>query len=504
MTCRPALLLAWLLASCSCGEEPPLPPADPARGLKVNRPEAAPGYVLFAPLRSRSTFLIDSEGRVRHRWESPLSPLSVYLLDDGTLLRAGRVVENRTFDRGGRSGKIQRLAPDGNVLWEFELCDDQHSLHHDFEPLPNGNVLAIAWERLDHEDAVALGREPAKVRASGWWPDMVIEVRPTPPRGGEIVWEWRSREHLVQDLDPSKPNHGVVADRPERIDVNAERHGPPPQSEAERLRQERELAELRELGYAGGEEDGPPAGTAGTDPGAGREHRSDDWLHLNSVDYDAQHDLVLLSTPELAEIWIIDHSTTTEEARGSTGGRYGKGGDLLYRWGNPRIYDAGLLADQQLFFQHQPEWVPPGMPGAGNVTIFNNGMQRPGGVYSSVDEIVLPFDARIGFHREPGKPFGPEEPVWSYSDPPGFYSFFISGAHRLANGNTFVCQGKQGRLFEVTPGKEVVWEYWNPFGGELERVFSQGGRDLTIATSCFRATKVAPDHPGLRALGIAE
>ena len=61
-----------------------------------------------------------------------------------------------------------------------------------------------------------------------------------------------------------------------------------------------------------------------------------DWLHTNGIDYNAEYDLIVLSVPRMNELWVIDHSTTTEEALGSTGGRWGKGGDLLWRWGNPR------------------------------------------------------------------------------------------------------------------------------------------------------------------------
>ena len=61
-----------------------------------------------------------------------------------------------------------------------------------------------------------------------------------------------------------------------------------------------------------------------------------DWMHSNAVAYNAELDQVLLNVLEFNEFWIIDHSTTTAEAAGHTGGKHGKGGDLLYRWGNPR------------------------------------------------------------------------------------------------------------------------------------------------------------------------
>ena len=185
--------------------------------------------------------------------------------------------------------------------------------------------------------------------------------------------------------------------------------------------------------------------TTGVDPVS----RRDFWRLLAEIR--GQGITILLSTPELCELWIIDHSTTTAEARGSSGGRWKKGGDLLYRWGNPRMYGLGAKEDQQLFYQHQPDWIRPGLPGAGHVTIFNNGSKRPGKEYSSIEALVLPFDPQRGFTRDAGQPCLPEKPAWSYSDPESFFSFFISGCHRLPNGNTLVCSGKQGRFFELTP-----------------------------------------------------
>ena len=124
----------------------------------------------------------------------------------------------------------------------------------------------------------------------------------------------------------------------------------------------KELERLKGLGYVGG-----------------TRSISEDWNHTNSVAYNAALDQIMLSVHSFHEIWVIDHSTTTAEAAGSTGGKRGKGGDLLYRWGNPVVYHAGKVSDQQLFGQHHAHWIPPGRPGAGNLLVFNNGSRRPGG-----------------------------------------------------------------------------------------------------------------------------
>src|SRR5690606_8444811 len=98
---------------------------------------------------------------------------------------------------------------------------------------------------------------------------------------------------------------------------------------------------------------------------------------------------------------------------------------------------------------------------------FNNGGGRKGGDYSTVEELVLPFDAASGFASRPGAPFGPAEPAWTYEDRPDFYSGFISGATRLPGGNTLVCEGAEGRVFEVTRDGAVVWDFRHELGGDV-------------------------------------
>ena len=292
------------------------------------------------------------------------------------------------------------------------------------------------------------------------WPDHIIEVEPQGPSGGTIVWEWHVWDHLVQDFDPSKENYGVVPQHPELIDINF---------------------------------------SLGPGPGQGKA----DWNHTNSVDYSEALDQIVLSVHEFSEIWIIDHSTTTEEAAGHAGGNSGMGGDLLYRWGNPRAYRRGGPPDQRLFGQHDTQWIEAGRPGEGNILVYNNGMRRPDGAYSTVEEIVPPVDGFGHYMIPPGSPFGPEAPVWLYKapNPFDFYSQGISGAERMSNGNTLICSGTHGTLFEVTPGGETVWEYINPVteDGAVE----QGDPFLSFpygygpSNAVFKIRRYAPDYPGL-------
>jgi hypothetical protein len=200
-----------------------------------------------------------------------------------------------------------------------------------------------------------------------------------------------------------------------------------------------------------------------------------DWLHINSVDYNAELDQIIISSHFMSELYVIDHDTTTAEAAGPAG-------DILYRWGNPQIYGAGSADDQSFYVVHHAHWIDPGLPGAGNILSFNNG-DRPGSSqdYSSVEEIVPPVDAS-GDYTLGGSAFGPSDLHWSYADPTDFYSNHISSAHRLPNGNTFVCEGTSGHLFEVSPAGDVVWEH-------------------TVSGESARAYRYEADYPGLAALG---
>ena len=396
----PLLLLFCVIAPCLAQSQP------------------SPGYTLIAPLSSRDTFLINMDGDVVHQWSSDYQPgNSAYLLEDGSLLRTAKQPAKRFNARGGLGGRIQRFSWDGELLWDYELSDDQYCQHHDIEPMPNGNVLCIAWEWKTVDEAIAAGRDPQKIQGEALWPEAILEIKPVGKTGGEVVWKWSMWDHLIQDHDDAKANYGVVADHPELIDLNF------------------------------------------------MQRANSDWIHMNSVAYNNDLDQILLSARWFNEVWIIDHSTTTEEAASHEGGKHGKGGDLLYRWGNPYAYFAGLPTDRRLLAQHDARWVPVDYPGGGNITVFNNGGERTGRNHSSVDEWKPPIQSDGSYSLPASDPFGPQELVYTYSGPPTFLSERISGAERQPNGNTLICVGEHGHVFEVDPTGNVVWEYRNQLGG---------------------------------------
>lgn len=448
----------WPTPTCSADRQ------NWTMGLIYCNNETSLGYTLFSPIPSNTTYLIDHEGRELHQWSSPgehRPALSAYLLPDGDLLRTANIAQTAVgnFSGGGTGGKVERIAWDGTLEWSWEYSSTLHISHHDIEPMPNGNLLMIAWEERTEEEALQAGRNPAIASDSpggenNVWPDHIIEVKPVGSNDAEIVWRWYAWDHLIQDYDETKDNYGVVADHPELLNIN----------------------------YVGAT--GNQAGRA-------------DWMHCNGLDYNSALDQIALSCRGMNEVYIIDHSTTTEEAAGHTGGNAGKGGDILYRWGNPQVYHKGLSSDQQFFAQHDVQWIETGHPDEGGLIVFNNGVGRYP-AYSSVDIIHPPTDNGTYVLQANGT-FGPNLPSWTWDQGEAMYSGAISGAQALTNGNILVTHGTQGTLYEVNRDGEIVWEYIGPVGPNGSYVqgepLPEGNRVGTTANAIFKATHYPVDHP---------
>jgi len=370
---------------------------------------------LFTPMGNNDTYLIYNNGDIANQWTSSSSPaLSAYLLPDKSLLRTASLGRNSNpvfGQTGGAGGKVERFNWEGELIWEFEYSSDTYFSHHDVEYLPNGNILMIAWEFKSETEAIEAGRNPNLLNDGELWPDKIIEVKPTGNSGGDIVWEWHVWDHLIQDYDESKSNFGVVSDFPEKINLNF------------------------------------------TSKQAGA-----DWNHINAVDYNAELDQIMVTIRSFSEVWIINHNTSIEEAAGNAG-------DLLYRWGNPQAYDMGTADDQVLFVPHDGQWINSGIPGENDILIFNNGQGRPDGNYSSIDQFTPPVNENGEYSLIAGNSYEPTELTWNYQSNPktDFYANHISGAQRLTDGNTLICDGTAGRFFEVTPDGETIWEYLNPY-----------------------------------------
>lgn len=449
----------------------------PTELLFLDREKVLPGYVLFGV--GGRTWLLDLEGRVVHTWPIGTNP---HLLDDGHILDASR------DDPSGFPG-FKEVDWAGRTVWEYTEKRSGYAPHHDWVRILNRQLgatttLYIANKSISHEQAIAAGADPRTGPYEGGQMDAIVEV----DMAGNVVWEWWFFDHVVQDIDPSKPNHvGVgktVADHPGRIDLNL----------------------------------------------PGRPLRRD-WLHCNSLDYDPVSGHIVINSVQ-GELYVIDHDGTFVAGDPAAGiaKAAGPAGDFLYRFGDPARYGQGdpprvlenwdnaTSGHKQMGGSHDAHWIRPGLPGAGHIMVFNNGQylfQRT--PHSSVLEINPRLDAD---GRDTGKYVNPPDAgylrksydrdthnpprqisrqiVWSYAavNSHGFFSHIGSSAQRLPNGSTFICSDTEGHLFEVTPDGTLAWEYINPItrDGAVKTL----GDVLPMTNSLFRAHRVGLDHPALK------
>jgi hypothetical protein len=373
-------------------------------GLMNNQQNSFNGYTIITPLRSTNTYLIDNCGNRVHEWQSNYPLLGAELLNNGELIRS-IFLPNDSISFGGTTGGIEIVDSIGEEVLEINICSDSLMSHHHFEVLPNGNILVLAVEVIDSVDVINSGSLINEKR----YAETILEID---RESLDVVWEWRSWDHIIQDVSSEYPNYGVIADHPERININYFTVAGP------------------------------------------------DWLHFNSIDYNEELDQIMVSTPHFNELWIIDHSTSTLEASTSSGGNSNKGGDLLYRWGNPTAYDRGSETDQKLDFQHDCSWIDSGLPNEGKIMIFNNGSDRG---YSSVD-MIDPYVESNDYTLSDDSTFLPLIQNVVYSDTANFFSARVSSAQQLENGNIFICSGWEGRIFEIeNQTNSVVWDYQLPF-----------------------------------------
>ena len=413
-------------------------------GLMLNNSDSYNGYTLWTS--GKDAYLIDNCGYLINRWSTGYIPgLSCYLLENGNLLRTGKI-NTAAFNGGGAGGILEEYDWNGNLVWASNFAFDTEHAHHDVEPLPNGNILVLLWARKENDLILTAGRNPDWQPIRGLWTTKIIEIKKEGSANYEVVWEWDLYDHLVQDFDSTKLNYGIIAEHPELIDINLN-------------------------------------GNQGLS----------DWAHVNAIDYNEDLDQIALSSRHFSEIFIIDHSTSTAEAARHTGGRWGKGGDILYRFGNPANYDSGNSSNRKFYLQHDVRWVPEGYPNEGKLSVFNNGMSRPGGSYSTVEIWTTPMDEDENYIKEEAA-YGPNNFDWTYESlmRSDFFSANVSGAHSLPNGNMMICSGRQGDFFEVNPEKEIVWFYKNTVANGGPLIQGESGNN----TQAFRATKYPDNYIG--------
>ncbi|QJP33414.1 hypothetical protein F0365_02810 [Nonlabens sp. Ci31] len=435
------LLSCVILYSCKDNDDTIAVPEDiPQSNITVyNQDQLTDDDVLISPFRGNSSFLMNRLGTVLHRWSSAESTLMGYLREDGSVVRSIVTGVDNGITIGGKTGAIEIIDKDNNQIWKWTLDSSTEALHHDIALLPNGHILASVWVVKDRATCIANGRDPSSLVADRLVIDKVIEIEPVGTDQANIVWEWSLWNHLVQDFDASQLNFGDASNG-SLFDINQSTEG-------------------------------------------------ENFTHVNGLDYIPSLDQIILNSRVLNEFIIIDHGITTAEAASNTGGRYNKGGEILYRWGNPESYNSGTSLDRQLHDQHDATFVGNNSLSRGTFLVFDN-QDDPN--FSTVKEISINVTADGVYDAIPSTGNSPASPTWSYSSDE-IYSARTSGAQRLSSGNTLITSTSGAIIREVNYENEVLWEF-------DARIAVDGV--LEIDSSGFKSRSYERNYPGVTALGL--
>jgi hypothetical protein len=356
-------------------------------------------FTLYSLQNSTSAQLMNNAQQVVKTWTfaaADKTGYSSHLLPGGSIIRAVQRTGN-SFTGGPICGKIQKHDWAGNLTWDFVYSTTAYCTHHDICAMPNGNVLVIAYEARTAAEATAKGATSGITM----WPDKIVEIQPTGLTTGTVVWEWKIWDHTCQNTDPAKAGYVTsISENPQLLNINYK--------------------------------------------------TAKDWIHMNGVDYNPILDQITFSSHNLNEWYIIDHSTTTAEAATHTGGNAGKGGDFLYRWGNPAAY--GATGTAILNVTHDAHWIPEGTPNAGRLVGFNN--KGVSASASAVDQVIPP---RVGYNytRTAGSAFSPA--TYDARHAVAGYSSNMGASQQLPNGNMLVCVAIAGKVYEINSAGTQIW-----------------------------------------------
>jgi hypothetical protein len=386
-------------------------------GTTIFRPNRAwSGFTVLSPLNTQAVIVIDMNGRIVKQWDnyntSAGGPARVY---------PGGVVIATAGANPPRQESLELVERDfkGQVMWQFNHNEEitmrdgrtnetktvwSLRQHHDWqrEDLPAGYYSPEAKPGTEGSKTLLLTHrnhvQPKVTPSATLEDDRLIEISPD----GKVLWDWVASDH-VDDF---------------RFDNDARK-------------------------------------AISTASGVNSARGSFDWLHVNSATYigpnhwydegDARFapNNVIISSREASFIAII-----------------ARDGSIAWQLGPNFNLSAELRAIRQIIGQHHAHIIPKGLPGAGNLMVFDNGgpsgygVPSPialngSGIYARATSRVLEIDPVT------------LKLVWSYTSPT-FFATNISGAQRLPNGNTLITEGPDGRLFEVTPDGTIVWEYVFP------------------------------------------
>ena len=406
------------------------------------------GYTLLSvephrALPGQTTPLIDMTGNVVHEW--PIFGMPSKMLPGGSLL-AGKLGRRETQPSSGETAvEGQRRAPpsptiavvqigwDGEEEWSFRNWEQTESgimiarQHHDYQREGNPvGYYAPGQDFVEHGKTLILANQNKHV------PDiseieLIDDVIYEADWDGNLTgFEWHAADHFSE--------YGF--DTSAREAIQQGRRGRPDGGRPERGRA-----------------------------------RAFDWLHLNSISLlgkNAWHDErgdrrfhpenIIISSRAANVVAIISRAT----------------GNIVWKVGPD--FSKGTREQKlgQFVGQHHSHMIPQGLPGEGNILVFDNGGTSGYGGATGYPRYERDYSRVIEFNPLT------LTIVWEYVAE-NFFSHFISSAQRLPNGNTLITEGAKGHIFEVTSNKETVWEFVSPYRG------------TTGVAEVYRAYRVPPE-----------
>ena len=368
------------------------------------------GYTLFSILDDRGAVLVDMNGRVVKRWNgfnlsaggpARILPGGIIIGTAGSY--SGHQEATALVEMDFNGNELSRFARNEQISGTDGVREWSARQHHDWqrENFPAGYYSPEYFPGATGSKTLLLTHTNHRVPAVAdvlLEDDRIIEVAPD----GEILWDWRAADHIDE----------FGFDEAERQAIRTAAGSAGPRGVSERY----------------------------------------DWLHINSATYVGPNQWYDAGDQRFAPANVIISSR-----QASIIAIVARDGSIAWQIGPNFSRSEAEHAIRQVIGQHHAHFIPVGLPGAGNVLIFDNGGSSGYGPASPIAPNGLGVYARATSRVLEINPVTLEL-VWTYVGR-NFFSTNISGAQRLPNSNTLITEGATGRVFEVTNDREIVWEY---------------------------------------------